>query len=1494
MPDNIHQEARILIIDDEEMAAELLCRILEAEGYQHVERILDSRQAVAKFRSLNPDLVILDWMMPKVSGAKVLQQLRAVIAASDYRPILVVTALPHIATKQEALGRGATDFLNKPYDSSEIVLRVGNLLATRFLHLEIKQRNQELEQRVAERTAELQKANAALEKKSVQREEVAQQALREKEEWEQSFDAVPDHICLLDMQGKILRANRTMRERFEPIHGPLIGLDYRVCYCGTATPDPQPPCAEVLVKNRPVVWEGKLPTMEGWFWIAAYPLSENGVQWGAISVVRDMTARKEAEEALREAQEEVETRVEERTQELGLANSALSTASVVQKLVEEKLRLGEDKLKIAIAGADLGTWDFDLINQTIDASPRLKQMFGLSVASGSGFENFMGAVHPDDRERLRAELNRTIETGVPYEIEHRLVWPDGSVHWIAARASARRGPEGTVARVTGTAHDITERRAVEDALDEAKGRVQALLDHSPAVVFIKDLEGRFLNANKRMLELFGKTEAEILGQDTFCHAPDGIVDSLRENDRAVVAAGRAMSFEETVQFPSGQAHVFLTSKFPLRDRNDAIYAICGIAVDITDRKRAEAALGETQARYDAVIANVPGMVYRLVRRPDLSVVYQYASEGCRQLLGVDPSYFGEETDPLGSLVHPDDRKGFDRLVEEAFTMDADWSWEGRVQLSSGEIKWIEGAARSSKQPDGNAVWDGLLVDVTERKRAEDALRESDARYHRVAANAPGMVYQFRRRADGAMEFLFVSDGARELFGLEPAEIEADANVLVSRIAAADLDTFVQSVEASRTSLQDWNWEGRFLRISGEEVWIQGALRPALRPNGDVVWDGVLIDITEQKRADALLAATETRYRQIVETAQEGVWVIDAWGKTVFVNPKMAAMLGVSVLEMTGRSMYDFMDAEARQFAEESMKRGSEGIAEQHGFRFRRGDGSPLWALVATNPLPSLEGEFGGALAMVTDITERKRAEEQLQDAARENTQLASAIANLTSGVVISDPSLPDNPVIFANAAFYSLTGYSPGEVLDRNCRFLQGPETDPATVQEIREAIAARRIFQGDILNYRKDGSTFWDELTITPVFDQVGTLLNFVGLQSDITARRETALALQRAKAEAERANAAKSEFLSRMSHELRTPLNAILGFAQLAELDVETADERENIEQISRAGGRLLQLINEILDISRIESGHMSLALQAMPLGVAVTSAIALVRPLAAERKVTLADVSCWQFVLADEQRLQQVLLNLLSNAIKYNREGGSVTVSCQETTADRLRITIEDTGIGIAEMDVAQLFQPFQRLPSGESNVEGIGLGLAISQRLVGLMGGRIGVETEPDVGSRFWFELPLAPEPVEQLEEVPPPTALLQQADGIAQTLLYIEDNAANLKLVQRIIAQRPAIRMIAAQQGSLGLEMARQHQPDLILLDLHLPDMNGDQVLVWLRSEPRTAHIPVIMISADAIGGEIERLKELGASAYITKPFEVPKLLQALDDTLARQATTAIP
>lgn len=375
-------------------------------------------------------------------------------------------------------------------------------------------------------------------------------------------------------------------------------------------------------------------------------------------------------------------------------------------------------------------------------------------------------------------------------------------------------------------------------------------------------------------------------------------------------------------------------------------------------------------------------------------------------------------------------------------------------------------------------------------------------------------------------------------------------------------------------------------------------------------------------------------------------------------------------------------------------------------------------------------------------------------------------------------------------------------------------------------------------------------------------------------------------ARAEADRANMAKSEFLSRMSHELRTPLNAILGFGQLLET-VELDDEDiEGVRQILKAGRHLLALIDDVLDLSRIEAGSLAISLEPVHTTQLIDDALALVRPLADERSIRLStdrDV-CDVYVMTDRQRCRQVLLNLLSNAVKYNYDGGEVDIRCART-GGTLRISVRDSGPGIDPDRQAELFQPFERLGAESSPVEGTGLGLALTKQLIEHLGGQVGVESTLKQGSTFWIELPLTDAPTGRPEPAQPYETPAQMGD---RTLLLVEDNLANLRLVEAMLRRRPGISVIPAMQGRLAVELATQHQPDVIVLDLHLPDLPGRDVLVRLKSDPRTRDIPVVIASAEARPSHIRQLRADGAVDYITKPIDLYEFLNVVDTALGQR------
>jgi PAS domain S-box-containing protein len=429
-----------------------------------------------------------------------------------------------------------------------------------------------------------------------------------------------------------------------------------------------------------------------------------------------------------------------------------------------------------------------------------------------------------------------------------------------------------------------------------------------------------------------------------------------------------------------------------------------------------------------------------------------------------------------------------------------------------------------------------------------------------------------------------------------------------------------------------------------------------------------------------------------------------------------------------------------------------------------------------------------------------------------------------------------------------------------------------------------------DLTYICKDGSRFPAIVSITALRDDYGDLIGYLLIGTDNSQRRQVELKLNQAMAIAEKANLAKSDFLSSMSHELRTPLSAILGFAQLIESGnpPPTDTQKRSIDQILQAGWYLLELINEILDLALIESGKLSLSLEPMGLADVMLECAAMIEPQAHKRgiRVTFPPLGMRYFVKADRTRVKQVLINLLSNAIKYNSVGGSVTVTCEERVSGRIRISVEDTGSGLAPEQIEQLFQPFNRLGQEANAEEGTGIGLVMTKRLVELMGGAIGLDSVVGQGCVFWVEMDLTNTRVQDVGEVSDePTKTYRQTNAAQHLLLYVEDNPANLMLVEDLIARRPDIKLITARDGLEGVALARSALPDMILMDINLPGISGITALLILAKDPSTKHIPIVALSANAMPRDIAKGLEAGFFRYLTKPIKVNEFMDTLDLTL---------
>jgi len=539
-----------------------------------------------------------------------------------------------------------------------------------------------------------------------------------------------------------------------------------------------------------------------------------------------------------------------------------------------------------------------------------------------------------------------------------------------------------------------------------------------------------------------------------------------------------------------------------------------------------------------------------------------------------------------------------------------------------------------------------------------------------------------------------------------------------------------------------------------------------------------------------------------------------------------------------------------------------------------------------------------------EVTQRKKAAEivaEQQEALarseaayrRQTKILRSVLDNMCDGVLVTDEL---GKMVLLNPAAEQMVGPGAKEIPRAQWSEELGIYRPGTTLFYPAHELPLARAMRGEtadgielyVRNEQRPEGMFAN-VSVRPLKDDQGKINGGVAVIRDVTLAKSAESMLRQAKDEAERANRAKSEFLSRMSHELRTPLNSILGFAQLLSMAGLAVQQHDNVQQILKGGYHLLELINEVLDLARIEAGRLSMSPEPVRIRDAVKEAFDLVRPIASLQNITLSvDFSAYgeRYVQADRQRLKQVLLNFLSNAIKFNRSNGLVVLRCDEIQNRRLRVEVADTGPGIDEEGLRKIFVPFERLGADRNAVGGTGLGLALSKRMIEAMGGTIGVASAVGTGSRFYIELPLVDHVASRVDEEAPAAAPHLQFEASHHgTILYVEDNLANIKLIEEILARYPGVHLLEAMQGKLGLELANTHTPDWILLDVHLPDMSGEEVLKLLRQDARTEKIPVTVLSADATAGQIGRLMSAGAREYLTKPFDVRQLIGLLEATL---------
>jgi PAS domain S-box-containing protein len=1069
---------------------------------------------------------------------------------------------------------------------------------------------------------------------------------------------------------------------------------------------------------------------------------------------------------------------------------------------------------------------------------------------------------------------------------------------------------------------------------------RALLDDLPMLVWWADAEGN--------CSYYNKAFREFLGNEFATNVADGWHRAIHPEDRekcaqlfAQAVAGKgAFETEYRLRRKDGIYRWVLDRGTPYYVEG-ILVGFVGFCFDVTDQRGSDTALRESEEQIRLLTLATHDLVWSWDARSGRVIHNNAFSE----LLGVAPAPLQAALAWWRHRVHPEDREGVTRALHEAFHSGApDVNCEYRIRRRNGSWIVVEDRACLMRDSEGRVVRVlGAMRDVSARKAAE----QERERFVRILEATTDVVCMAHPNGD----VIHLNAAGRKLLGWPPqgplleyniGQCHPDwANEIVMKEAIPE--AISEGAWSGESALQAA--DGREVPV------LQVVLAHRASDGSVEFISTIMRDVSEHKRAEVARIEAANRYDAAIRSSRQLLFDWNSFTGDITYAGDVQNFLGFSSREMAGglarfRQLVHQDDLQA--FDDEISRVIATRDPFRLTFRARRKDASEVSIDAKGHFFLDRQGHFGRMVGFFADVTAERRAQETLTRAhevlerrvaartaelARANAVIEDrarqqeAVARLGQRALIGTPL----STLFQEAAaivretlhvglcsVFELTEDQTELVIvgsvgwpeDKSSdRMPAGPFSQSGYTLQMKEPVIAedlahetrfpvsnamRSVGARSAISVlvQTEGTPFGvlcatslQSRTFTQ--DDVNFLQSVANVLSGAISRQRAEESVRQAREQAETANRAKSEFLSRMSHELRTPLNAIIGFTQLLELESLTPAQAESIAHISHGGSHLLALINQVLDIARIDTGRLALTLESVELGEALHEAVELIRPLAARHEISVAlDAECGHglHVNADRQRLKQVFLNLLSNAVKFNREHGEVTITA-EAAGSSIFIRIRDTGPGIPAEKMNRLFVPFERLGAESTQIDGTGIGLALAQRIVLSLNGQLTAESEVGKGSTFCVELPIAAREIQE-SELPATIDFPSNGSTRPRTVLYIEDQDLNLRLVERIFKKQPHLRLIPAMQGSLGLELAREHHPDVIMLDLNLPDLGGDEILRRLKAEPELRDIPVIMVSGDALGDRINQLLAQGAFGYITKPYRIDDFLRTLDEAVA--------
>jgi PAS domain S-box-containing protein len=1178
----------------------------------------------------------------------------------------------------------------------------------------------------------------------------------------------------------------------------------------------------------------------------------------------------------------------------------------------------------------LGVVYFDATGIAMQMNAAAEQMLGISINQLSGREKrperwqivgkngeeFHFNQSPVIKVLESGEIIENIEIGIYRPDKNTFIWLLVSVH------PEFRDGEPKPHQVFATLFDISDKKLIEAQLNQSNYKLQAreqmlmsLVNTQTSYVLRTDMFGRITYWNNKFEEDYGwayqrEGIRRASALDSICEYHHSRVNQAVV--KSVELLGKVIRVELDKPREDGTIHTTLWEFLCLTDDIGVPTEIQCMGIDITDQRRADERIKESERKYRSLFFDSPE-AYLIIR----DGIFIECNSSAAALMGGDrQDIIGKSPDKISPKFQADQQLSSELAVHYIAQADdkkvVQFEW---IHKRFDGTEFLALVRLSAMQYDGEKAVFVVLRDISLEKESAEQLRKLSY----VINQSPTSI--FITNMSGEIEYANPATSLNK--GYLPEEIiGVNPKIWKSPDAAVEL---YQNMWGNILRGEKWQGYIKNKRKDGVVIWEFATIFPIQNDKGQITnFAAIQENVTELKEIEESLVVSENRLAQIAEHGKSVIWEIDLDGLYTYVSPLCESVFGFTAEETINKKHYydlfpeDLRDAYVTAASELLLR--DESLIDFENPVMKK-SGEQIWVSTNCSAIKNDNGEIIGYIGADTEITERKKYEQEIVEL---NQSLEKKVDVRTAEIAKMNEDLREEisyrsrveeelkskseeletffsaaqdlmciadlkaTLIKVNAAWKTILGYETYELEGMSFMDLVHVDDVSPTVSVMEQLNTHKSVSNFVIRLIGKNGNFRSIEWSAAPVGGYI------FAASRDITERLKQENELRNAQELANQANLSKSEFLSRISHELRTPMNSILGFAQLLEMGQLDNTQERSVGHILQSGKHLLNLINEVLEISRIESGQMSLSMEPVSLNSVIHEIIESLTPLAATRGITihsnflLGDMS---YVMADRQRLKQIIMNLLSNGLKYNRPDGMIDVEVlhgeNELNGKKsIRIAVRDQGYGISPENMEKVFLPFERIGAENTEIEGTGLGLAVVKQLTELMNGRLGLESKLGTGSTFWVEFATANE---QMSFDGSDASVQKSLDMNPHhgTILYIEDNGANVDLVKQIVEMKlSGVKLVTNSAGLKAVQLASEHQPDLILLDLNLTDIHGSEVIQRLKKEPLTRDIPVVIMSADAMTEQIDRMMSLGANNYLTKPIDIGLFLKEVDKYLS--------